>query len=155
MNNKKQKCEFYMNEFLKLDKNERLPLSLTIHLLLCKDCRTIVRKLTLAEQACKMSMEKTVDSYDPAVASIMKAINSEYKVEEMHPLSLKRWIVSGIVMIIAMLFFGITDTSNNSQLSLSFYLVFAGIVTAYCAMFVGCNMDFFVKHINRFAQIQD
>ena len=135
MNNKKQKCEFYMNEFLKLDKNERLPLSLTIHLLLCKDCRTIVRKLTLAEQACKMSMEKTVDSYDPAVASIMKAINSEYKVEEMHPL--------------------ITDTSNNSQLSLSFYLVFAGIVTAYCAMFVGCNMDFFVKHINRFAQIQD
>ena len=100
-------------------------------------------------------MEKTVDSYDPAVASIMKAINSEYKVEEMHPLSLKRWIVSGIVMIIAMLFFGITDTSNNSQLSLSFYLVFAGIVTAYCAMFVGCNMDFFVKHINRFAQIQD
>jgi hypothetical protein len=152
MNTKNKKCEFYMDEFLKLDKNDRLPLSLTIHLLLCKECRTIVRNLTLADQACKASMNKTVDSYDPSVTAIMKSINPEYQVKEMQPLSLTRWIVSGIVMIIAMLFFGITEGANNSQLSLSFYLVFAGIVTAYCAMFVGCNMDFFVKHINKFAQ---
>ncbi len=152
MNTKNKKCEFYMNEFLKLDKNDRLPLSLTIHLLLCKDCRTIVRKLTLAEQACRTSMEKTADYYDPSVSAIMKSIIPEYEIKEMPPLSLKRWIVSGILMIIAMLFFGITEGASNSQLSLSFYLVFAGIVTAYCAMFVGCNMDFFVKHINKFAQ---
>ena len=77
MNTKNKKCEFYMDEFLKLDKNDRLPLSLTIHLLLCKECRTIVRNLTLADQACKASMNKTVDSYDPSVIAIMKSINPE------------------------------------------------------------------------------
>lgn len=152
MNTKNKKCEFYMNEFLKLDKNERLPLSLTLHLLFCKECRTTVRKFTLAEQACKLSINKPVDDFDPSVDSIMKAINPNYEVNDIPPLSMKRWVVSGILMIIAMLFFGITGTDSDSQLSVSFYLVFAGIVTAYCAMFVGCNMDFFVKHINKFAQ---
>ena len=91
-------------------------------------------------------------NFDPSVDSIMKAINPNYEVNDIPPLSMKRWVVSGILMIIAMLFFGITGTDSDSQLSVSFYLVFAGIVTAYCAMFVGCNMDFFVKHINKFAQ---
>lgn len=152
MNRKNKNCEFYMDKFFSLDKNDRLPLSLTIHLLLCKECRTTVRKFTLAEQACKTFMNKTVDIQDPTITAIMKSVVPEYQVPEIQPLSLKRWVVSGILMIIAMLFFGVTGTASDSQLSLSFYLVFAGIVTAYCAMFVGCNMDFFVKYINKFAQ---
>lgn len=152
MNEKNKTCDFYMDKFFSLDKNDRLPLSLTIHLLFCKECRTTVRKFTLAEQACKTSMNKTVDIQDPTIIAIMKAVTPEYEVPEIQPLSLKRWVVSGILMITAMLFFGVTGTASDSQLSLSFYLVFAGIVTAYCAMFVGCNMDFFVKYINKFAQ---
>ena len=39
-----------MEEFLKLDKNERIPLSLTLKLLCCKKCRNEVRLLTKAEK---------------------------------------------------------------------------------------------------------
>lgn len=79
----------------------------------------------------------------------MKAVIPEYINEEpeFNKISLKRWIVSGVIMIVAMLFFGINTYSANSQIALSVYLVFAGVITAYLALFVAGNMDFFIKKL--------
>lgn len=143
-------CNQFMDEFLVLDKNERLPLPQTFHLLTCKECRSQVRLFTLADRACSKAMKTPSNITDPSVTSILKAINPQYEVPEDKPLSLSRWVISGIIMILAMLCFGISDTASNTQLSIYFYLVFACIVTAYSALFIGCNMDFFVKHIQKF-----
>ena len=45
-------CEERMNEFLMLDKNERIPLRVTLHLLKCAKCRSEVRLMTMAERVC-------------------------------------------------------------------------------------------------------
>ncbi len=127
---KTEKCEKIMNDFMMLDKNERLPLGLTLHLLTCKTCRTQVRYLTLAEKY-------TGESLRPSV---------EFKIK---PVSMTKWIVCGIVMIVFMLVFGaFSGKINNPNLIMAFYLVFGLIVTAYCAVFMGQNLDFFVKKIS-------
>ena len=49
-------------------------------------------------------------------------------------------------MILFMLTFGLSNyCTANKTVMITFYTLFAGCVTAYCAMFIGTNMDFFVK----------
>lgn len=127
---KTKKCENIMEEFMMLDKNERLPLKLTLHLLACKECRTQVRYLSLAEKYAAEHLKASV----------------EFRIK---PVSMSKWIVCGILMIAFMLMFGtISDKINNQSLTTTFYIVFGLIVTAYCAVFMGQNLDFFVKKIN-------
>ena len=44
-------CEKAFDDYLSLDKGERIPLPVTLHLFICPVCRTGVRKLTRADQA--------------------------------------------------------------------------------------------------------
>ncbi len=126
---KTEKCEKTMDDFMMLDKNERLPIAITLHLLSCKKCRTQVRYLTLAE--------KYTGEYLRPTAEL-----------QIKPVSMAKWIVCGIVMIVFMLMFGAFSSKiNNQNLITAFYLVFGLIVTAYCAVFMGQNLDFFVKKI--------
>ncbi|MCR5724836.1 MAG: hypothetical protein K6G80_07120 [Treponema sp.] len=124
----KAACERTMNRFLELDKGERLPLAVTLHLLWCRDCRTQVRLMTMAER--------------------VVSGRSVHKMSLQKPVSLKKWIFGGVCMILFMLVFGrAADYFASEALWTAFALVFAAAVTAYCAIFVGCNMDFFVKKI--------
>ena len=142
-------CEQTMHEYLLLDRHEHVPLRITAHLLICKKCRTEVRLLTIADKACTKPLTISVPLTSDSITSIMKAVIPEYINEEpeLNKVSLKRWIVSGVIMIVAMLFFGINTYSANSQIALSVYLVFAGVITAYLALFVAGNMDFFIKKL--------
>ena len=55
----KKNCDFYMDKFFALDKNERLPASLTVHLFFCRNCGNFVRKFSLLEKKCsKENMKK-------------------------------------------------------------------------------------------------
>src|SRR5574344_437159 len=124
-------CERFINEYLELDKYERVPLSLTFHLLTCKKCRTQVRLLTITE-----IMQKINPAWDPETCST-------------NPVSMTKWIIGGIAMILFMLVFAIfTSSASDQRLLVAFYLVFGGVVTSYCTLFVGSNMDFFVKKIH-------
>lgn len=147
---KKSICEKHMNTYLMLDKNERLPLSLTIHLLGCKECRRQVKLLTMAE---RVAAEPLKIDFPFSAANITNAVKKHYFgwLPEVKPVSMTKWVVGGILMIIFMLAFGIfTRNSQDENLILAFYLVFAGAVTAYCAFFVAINLDYFVKGIKKF-----
>ena len=81
----------------------------------------------------------------------MKKIDSSYQIStEIKPVSLKRWIISGVLMVIALFGFSFFNIKSiNDSISISFYLVFASIITIYCIMFVIGNMDFFIKQIDK------
>lgn len=141
-------CSRTMDRFLELDKNERIPLSVTLHLLFCSKCRTQVRRMTQAECLIAAPLKIATPLTDDTIENVLKAAQV-YNAETMKsPISLTRWIVSGILMIVLLIAFGIiTRSSSSEELMLIFYLMFALLVTGYCALFVGCNMDFFVKKI--------
>jgi hypothetical protein len=136
-----------MDAFFALDKNERLPLGVTLHLLTCKKCRTQIRHCTLAERVNAQPLMR--EANDEEIAALMRKLNAVLPFKkELHYISMRRWITLGVVMIFAMLIFAfIIPVSTEPSLHLMFYLVFAGVITAYCAFFVGSNMDFFVKKI--------
>lgn len=144
-----EKCGQIMHDYLLLDRHEHVPLKITAHLLVCKKCRTEVRLLTISDKACTKPLSIPVPITSDSITSIMKAVIPNYTVEEpeFNKVSLKRWVISGLVMIFAMLFFGINSYSQNSQIAVSVYLVFAAVITAYLALFVAGNMDFFIKKL--------
>lgn len=139
-----------MNDFLALDKNEHIPFLLTLRLLADKNCRRQVRLMTKAEKIAAKPLKVQLPLNDSSIEAVLKQLNPSLTQEdvEKNPISMTRWIVSGVIMIGLMLVFGLLTRHSASQiLTISFSLLFAGIVTAYCALFVGCNMDFFVKKI--------
>jgi hypothetical protein len=148
----KKVCDEMMDAFFSLDKDEHYPLKLTLHLLACETCRTQVRLCTLAEKVSAAPLLRPAD--DDAVQALMaKIIEAFPDHKEIGPISFRRWIVSGVVMILAMMLFAVVSPqSSGDYLQLAFYLVFGGVVTAYCALFIASNMDFFVKKIETMQQ---
>lgn len=144
-----ENCNATMSRFLELDKNQSLPLKVTLHLLVCRKCRTTVRLMTMAEKTCKDPLVLPADDSIQAITMLMQKIDPDYQPETpVAPISMRRWIVCGIAMIFGMLFFVLSSKSiDNMALNVTFYCFFACAICAYCAIFVGSNMDFFVKKI--------
>ena len=147
-NTNKKNCENIMDTFLSLDKDEHIPLKVSLHLLACPKCRTQVRMMTKAEHLAKVPLSQAVSESDSVIASVLKKIDTQKGYSTQNPISLRQWVVSGILMILLMLSFGLYTAESSEELKIAFYLVFALIITIYCAMFIGCNIDFFIKKIN-------
>ena len=133
-----------LNDFFELDKNQRIPLALTFRLLFSKKCRNLVRLLTKAEKLASKPVAVQVP-----VTAVLQKLSPEFEAAcSRSPFPLSRWIFAGVAMIGLMITFGILTKSSSSQtVVLPFYFLFATVVTSYCALFIGCNMDFFVKQI--------
>lgn len=142
----KTDCEHLMDDYLALDKNGRIPPHLTRHLLLCKQCRSQVRLLSRAEKIAAQPLAAHTPLSDSGILRVMRAIDPAWSEEKAQPFSPRNWIFGGILMIVFMLAFRLFRvTTENDTLSLAFYLIFAVAVIAYCAIFVGTNLDFLVK----------
>ena len=148
----KNTCDDVMEKFLMKDKNELLPLSVFVHIIRCKECRTMVRRMTLAEKNASGSLMKVVSHDNPTLDAVMQKVSALElsSGRKAKPVSLGGWIVSGILMIIAMMFFGFytTPSTASSLLIIAFYLLFALAIVVYCIAFVTSNLDFFVKKIS-------
>ena len=143
-----KQCEKVMNNFLELDKNQKLPLHITAHLLFCKECRSKVRVLTLAEKTCKAPLSAALDAQNESLLLLMKKIDANYTAPEIPKLSFRKWIISGIFMILGMFMYIFTSAFLSIRsVDIAFYIVFVLAIFAYCSLFVGSNMDFFVKKI--------
>ena len=139
-----------MDTYLALDKNERIPSAVTLHLLTCKTCRTQVRLLTKAERIVAHPLAVETPISDKSITSLMRKIIPSWSWENAKPVSMHGWIFGGVLMVLFMLAFGFFQSAIHSEtLLLSFYLVFALAISAYCAIFVGTNLDFFVKKIEK------
>ena len=134
---KNETCEKNMDKFLALDKYERIPLGVTLHFLCCKKCRTQARYLTLAERYTSEPIRET------PVKNMLENI-------PIKPVSMAKWIISGIIMILMMVVSGILlNKTESPAFAIILNINFGLIITAYCAIFVGTNMDFFIKKIGK------
>ncbi len=143
----KTDCNQIMDTFLMLDKGQRLPAKISMHLLKCKKCRSEVRALTKAEKISGHALEVKTPLTDESIAAVMQKVDPSYKPKN-YRVSLAQWIIIGFLMILGMLCFGIY-THQSRDLTIAFYMVFAGAVIFYTLLFVASNMDFFVKKISK------
>lgn len=137
-----------MDKYLELDKGERIPFQITMHLLFCKKCRQEVKLMSQAQKMMSEPLRIPVPLTDNTIENILRTIDPKFSDAKLkNPISMKNWIISGILMVLFMFFFVFSaDTSRNFEVAMS--LVFAGCVIAYTLIFVFSNIDFFVKKIH-------
>ena len=145
-----QQCNDAMEKFFALDKNERLPLSLTFHILLCQDCRKTVRALSLAEK----QLLREVRPGDAITESVLCEISQRLDITKMEikPISMGKWVAGGLAVIATILFsviFTGTLVTDTSLLT-AMYLTLGSVLALYCGLFVAGNIDFFVKQNEKF-----
>ena len=133
------KCEKMMDEYLMLDKNQVVPLKLTLHLLSCQKCRSEVHYFSLAEKIAAKELKSDADLKAPAIKEEASK----------NPISMTKWIVGGIIMMIFLMFFGVESKNATQELQVLFYIFFAVAVCAYCSVFIATNLDFFIKKIDK------
>ncbi len=151
-------CEKAFNKYLSLDKNERVPLWVTAHLFACPACRMAVRYMTRAEvilaQPLASRPHALLDNpvFAKALARITDAGLSYPSIApEEGNVFLFRWLISGLALIAGFAILPFSSLGAWSRLvfgnafSVPFYILSGVAITAYCGMFVGTNIDFFVK----------
>lgn len=140
-------CENFMDQYLMLDKGDILPLKLSIHILTCRECRREIRLLTKAQNIAGKPLKITVPKTDKTITEAMQKINPDYDSSKVK-VPLFQWIISGVIMILAFFLFGLFTNTPTHQVNAIYYLLFALSITAYCMLFVGTNLDFFIKKID-------
>ena len=150
-NIRQSRCDKMMDKFLLIDKHERIPLDVTLHLLRCKKCRTQVRYLTKAEKFASAPLKINVPVTDSKIKEILRQSNFAIKIEnnKIKPVSMKKWIFCGILMIFLMLSYTFYAAKMGNEAAIAFfYIIFGIVVTAYCAIFIAANLDFVIKKID-------
>ena len=158
-------CDKAFTRYLELDKNERVPLRVTLHLIGCPSCRTGVRHLTRAERSLarplsalpRESAERDVSvAEDKAIRAAIERITASGLSypdgrDDLGRVSMTRWVVAGCALVAG---FAIMPASSMGEWSRlvygdAYYLPFSilcGVaVTVFGGLFIGSNIDFFVK----------
>lgn len=150
-------CNEAINRYMILDKHEAVPFAVTLHLLRCKKCRSLVRALTQASNLYTSSFqakaddaltEKTMVKIQAAIPDLLSLQAEKYRLPNV---SIFPWVVVGILMIVGLACMPFTEigkwAAENFKLRfvIPFALVFAVFVSVYSAIFVYRNLDFFVK----------
>lgn len=142
--NQKQ-CDKAMDVFFSLDKSERFPLWLTLHVLLCEECRTKVRLLTIAER----TLQNDAISRLTISTATLEEIEARLDITEteIKNISTKNWIVGGVFVIATILLSAIFTSSlvSDAMMLMAIYLTMGCFVALYCGLFVAGNIDFFIK----------
>ena len=152
-----QQCEKMIDTYLMLDKHERIPLAVCIHLLTCKKCRTQVRMMTQAEEKLSSPLAIQLPFSDLKLCSIMQSVDPGFDIKSICPVSMRKWVITGIFMIIGIIIFEILDylLPGAAILSASIHIVFGISIVLYCTIFIASNLEFFVKLMQTSAKPAD
>lgn len=149
----KMKCETIMNRYLMLDKGEKVPLNITLHLMKCEKCREKINLIKNAEKQIASPLQIETPVTDETIQKILSQLPEKKKDRFYKPLPFAGWIIFGLLMIILLFSSMITTPDfNNGQLSLWYALTIAGCVTVYWAVFVCSHIDLFIKKISTVAK---
>ena len=99
MNNK---CEDFLNQYLMLDKGERVPLRISLHLLCCKKCREQIKLLKLAEKEISAPLKIETPVTDASIQKVLSQVHVQKKDRFYKPLPFAGWIIGGMGSFISM-----------------------------------------------------
>lgn len=144
------KCEQIMNEYLALDKNQRVPLKISKHLLTCEHCRSKIKLIATAEKQISAPLKVEANKTDSSIEAVMSEINKiEMEKIRKHQLPVIWWVIFGLIMIVLLV--GATQYIrgfNNNYITSTYALLLAGCIIGYTAVFVYSHIDAFVKKIS-------
>ena len=75
MENNSKTCEEFMNRYLELDKNERIPFRLSMHLFFCRKCHRQIKMLAAAEKAAASPLKLQVPLTDASIKNVMERLS--------------------------------------------------------------------------------
>ena len=141
-------CDKFTEDFLMMDKGQHFSAGQVIHLMCCRECRTMVRLLSRAEKISSVPLIK-IEKNQMTARSIINHIMNSFDSIKPVKVTILPWTVLGIIMILS-LFVLIPVSAHFSSSFIKGYLsiFIAVVITIYCILFVGFNIDFFVKKIS-------
>ncbi len=140
-------CDDYITEYLMLDKNQRIPFKLSLHLLSCKKCRKTIKALAKAEKISARPLKIKAPVNSQEITQIVSQIDPNYKPKN-QKINFINWIVAGIILIASMILANIlTKGISASFLSFVVIMIFAFLLIFYFFGFIYSNIEFFVKKI--------
>jgi len=141
----KKECSKVMDKFLELDKHERIPLWITKHILTCSECRSNVRLFTQAERLLARDEGENPFTY-AAISDVKEKLYPGSTREKRVPILY--WLVIGIILLFCMVFCAVLVNKFIPEMQGFSFIFIAFMISTYCMLFIGMNMDFFVKQSN-------
>ena len=135
-----------MDAYLSLDKGEKIPKSVTRHLLTCPKCREEIKAISRAEKIAAGPLAINSPVNTQTLTESLRKIDPDY-VPRQKKLSLVAWILYAVAFMAAILVFCSLFT-QFSVLTFNFSFAFAVCIVVYVSVMIYTNMDIFVKKID-------
>ena len=150
------KCDELMEEYIRIERYQRLPISMIFHLLRCKKCRDNIRAMTLATHFTSSRMMKKANKNDPLYIKTMQQIMANKSVQPKKRSGfaffvLSLWGVIGSAMLAVFLVIPSTKIgirfiqAFGSYFTLQFLFTTVSFLTICTIIFIARNLNFFVR----------
>lgn len=133
------KCEKAIEQYLKLDNKQPLPITLVFHLRVCKKCKQEILELskaftTLQKPPYTISLEDTI-------MPLIMANKRYYQ-----KVSNSNWIAAGLIIVLSIVSISYSDTLQwltehfGNKIQVPLYLVLGCIISGYIGSYVASHM---------------
>lgn len=143
-----EKCDEIMDTYIGLEKGDKVPAAITLHLLTCKKCRKEVQTLNHAKKLVTKPLHEHPPVEVDSITDIMKKLDINYAPKK-HSVPLIWWVIIGIILIIAMVAMCLVVNRLSFRIFRFILLItITGSIIAYAMLFIGYHIDLFIKPEN-------
>lgn len=144
------KCDNAMKLYMNRDNGESLPLWLSIHIRICKECRDEINLLNNM----LINLTQTSPYYLPyeITSRISKSLSCEKTFIE-RKISTLEWLSTGIIIFFSIFLINFSDTfvwlknEFGPNYLVPFSIVIGTIFTSYALIVIACNYEYIKKYI--------
>lgn len=154
-------CEQFLERYLLKDSCEPLPFNVAVHLLCCKACRKMIKRMARAEYLSRSFLESPMQNSERMLNTTMAAIyrlnvhRCPVAPQAQENTALLPWLVVGLLLIAGFIVLPLSDIGQRGfsqfgdSFSIPFALLCAGCIIAYFAVFLAKNLLFFTEKFLR------
>lgn len=150
------KCDALMEEYLHIERYERLPLHMVFHLLHCKKCRNTIKRMTLATHFNSDRIMQKASKTNPLYIKTMQQImaskaEKSIKKSSFNFFVLSLWAIVGSLMLAIFLVVPSTKIgirfmqSFGSNFTLQFLFTTVSFLTSCTIIFIANNLKLLAK----------
>ena len=155
------RCEQFLERYLLKDSCEPLPFNVAVHLLCCKACRKMIKRMARAEYLSRSFLESPMQNSERMLNTTMAAIyrlnvhRCPVAPQAQENTALLPWLVVGLLLIAGFIVLPLSDIGQRGfsqfgdSFSIPFALLCAGCIIAYFAVFLAKNLLFFTEKFLR------